>query len=88
MARVNWSRFQQILRRHALMEYMMDTTGVHLPTAVPAGDGFVEARAKCADCPHEQGCRDWILKSKGAVRSPPEFCANAEFFRDCKHDDC
>ena len=87
MAQLRWSAFRQVLRRHALMDYMMDMTGVDLPKAVRAGNAFVEARAKCGDCPHEQGCRDWILESKGAVRSPPDFCANAEFFRACQRED-
>jgi hypothetical protein len=87
MAPVRWSIFQQALRRHALMDYMMETSGVDLPTAVRAGDAFVKARAKCRACSHEDDCRAWILEGGGALRQPPDFCANAEFFRACKRED-
>ena len=84
MAPLRWSMSQQALRRHALMDHMMDVTGVEPITAIRTGDGFVTARAKCRNCPHETGCRAWILEGGGA--EPPEFCANAEFFRACKQD--
>jgi Family of unknown function (DUF6455) len=85
MARVNWSRFQQILRRHALMDYMMDKCGVDPVKVVRAGDAFADARAKCANCPHDDGCHNWIVQGGGV--EPPDFCANAELFRACKREE-
>ena len=85
MAPARWPMFAKVLRRHALMDEMMQTSGVDAPTAVRAGNGFVKARARCRDCTHEGDCRTWFLEGGGA--EPAEFCPNAEFFHTCKRQD-
>lgn len=79
-----WPVFARVLRRHALMDEMIEKQGVDLIAAIRAGDGFVQARARCRDCSHEGDCRDWFLEDAGA---PAQFCPNLEFFRACKRGD-
>jgi len=73
----------QVRYRQGLMDSMMEKCGVDVLEAVRAenGDAFFSARAKCRDCVHEDDCRNWCLES------PPNFCANAEYFRMCKGED-
>ena len=48
------------------------------------GDGFFAARAKCRDCVREDDCRNcWLNASELA----PNFCPNADFFRECQRED-
>jgi hypothetical protein len=86
MAPLRWSMFQQALRRHALMDEMMETSGVDPIAAVRTGEGFVAARATCCECTHDDGCRTWFLEGGDALGQPAEFCPNAEFFRACKRE--
>jgi hypothetical protein len=76
-----WPQFARALRRHALMDEMMETQGVDLVAAVRAGDGFVRARANCRDCAREANCRTWFLEQSC---EPAEFCPNGEFFASLK----
>ncbi len=78
MAPLRWSMFQQALRRHALMDEMMETSGVDPIAAVRTGEGFVAARATCRECTHDDGCRTWFLEGGDALGQPAEFCPNAE----------
>jgi|SRR5581483_6856171 len=77
----------QIRRRQALMDSMMEQCGVDTLKAVRVdnGDAFFTARAKCRDCVHEDDCRRWLLEKPGSL--PPNFCPNADYFRMCKRDD-
>ena len=65
------------------MDAMIETTGIDVLKAISAEDGeaFVRARHKCRACRDEAACREWLLESSEAMSSPPDFCANADFFR-------
>lgn len=76
-----WPMFAQVLRRHDLMDEMMEKQCVDVLAAVRTGDAFVRARANCRDCTCEGACRDWLLAEPG---SPAEFCPNLEFFTALK----
>jgi hypothetical protein len=78
-----WPRFARVLRKHALMDEMMEAQGVDLLAAVRSGDAFVEARANCRDCPNDEACRSWFLEHTG---EPAEFCPNGEFFAALKSE--
>jgi hypothetical protein len=75
---------EQVLRRQGLMDHMMQTSGVDAYTAahIDGGLAFFEARAKCRFCPDEEACRLWLASDE--LRSPPDFCPNARFFRTCR----
>jgi hypothetical protein len=79
-----WPTLKQVLRRQALMDRVMQTSGVDVLTAVRVDGGlaFVEARAKCRYCLQEAACRDWLESSEG-LPVPPDFCPSASFFRAC-----
>jgi hypothetical protein len=82
-SRLLWPTKQQLRRRYALMDRMMQKRGVDTDTArrVDGGLAFVEARAKCRYCLHEEECRRWLtIKSP---RRAPRFCPNAIFFESC-----
>ena len=79
-----WPQFARVLRKHALMDEMMETQGVDLVAAVRTGDGFVRARANCRDCPREANCRTWFLERSG---EQAEFCPNGEFFASLKAEE-
>jgi len=83
-ALTRWPMFNQVRRRQALMDEMMERLGVDVLIAVRMdnGQGFVRARARCRDCLHESECRQW-LDSSPILPMPPAFCPNAEFFRAC-----
>jgi hypothetical protein len=83
-ANSSWPMFRHALRQQQLMDDMMQVLGVDILTAVRAdgGQAFVEARAKCRNCPHGNVCCRW-LESPQATPFPPDFCPNAEFFRAC-----
>ena len=49
----SWPRLARILRRHALMDEMLEKQGVDLIAAVRAGDDFVRARDDCRNCHNE-----------------------------------
>jgi hypothetical protein len=76
-----WPRFARILRRHALMDEMMEKQGVDLVAAVRTGDGFVRARDNCRKCQSEGACRDWFLET---ADTHADFCPNADFFAALK----
>jgi hypothetical protein len=80
-----WPTLKQVLRRQELMDRMMRMSGVDVVTAVRVDGGlaFVEARAKCRYCLHEEACQDW-LESSEEPRMPPDFCPNASFFHACR----
>ena len=82
------SWLEQVLRRQELMDHMMQRAGVDVLTAVRADNGqaFFDSRARCRVCSHESDCRNWLQLSE-ALRVPPYFCPNANFFRACKRED-
>ena len=65
------------------MDRMMQKRGVDPDAArcVDGGLAFLEARAKCRYCLHEEECRRWL--TIGAPRRSPDFCPNTEFFQTC-----
>jgi hypothetical protein len=74
--------YQLNLRRHDLMDCMMQASGVDALEAIVAerGQAFVNARAACRLCPHEIECRQWLLSDQ-ETQGPASFCPNACFFR-------
>jgi hypothetical protein len=79
-----WPQLARALRRHALMDEMMERGGVDLIAAVRAGDAFVGARANCRDCTREPVCRAWFLEASGG---PADFCPNRDFFASLKSEE-
>ena len=80
-SRLLWPTLEEARQRQDLMDRMMQIRGVNI-LVVPGVDGglaFIEARAKCRYCLHEELCRHWLE----APRTPPYFCPNAAFFRSC-----
>jgi hypothetical protein len=78
-----WPTLEQIRRREELMDRMMRKRGVDVLAAlcVDGGLAFMEARAKCRFCLHEEACRRWLTIK--APRRSPDFCPNAAFFSSC-----
>jgi hypothetical protein len=79
-SRLLWPTREQLRRRYELMDWMMRRQGVDTKAArrVDGGLAFLEARAKCRYCLHEEECRRWLT-----IRSPrrsPDFCPNTTFF--------
>ncbi len=74
--------YKRDLRRHELMDSMMQASGVDALEAIVAdrGQAFVGARATCRRCPHECECRQWLLSGQ-ETQGPASFCPNACFFR-------
>ncbi|MGB3020505.1 MAG: DUF6455 family protein [Methyloceanibacter sp.] len=79
----SWPMLARALRRHELMDEMMEKQGVAVIAAVRAGDAFVEARANCRDCACETACRNWFLEES---EDPAEFCPNLDFFTTLKRE--
>jgi hypothetical protein len=69
------------------MNRMMQKREVDLCAAleVDGGLAFIEARAKCRYCLHEEECRRWLTIR--TPRRPPDFCPNAAFFSTCMRRD-
>ncbi len=82
-SRLLWATPEQLRRRFDLMDRMMQKRGVDVcaALAVDGGLAFLEARAKCRYCLHEEKCRRWLTLK--APRSYPHFCPNAAFFSTC-----
>jgi len=85
-SRLFWPTEEELRRRYELMDRMMQEHGVAADAArrVDGGLAFIEARAKCRYCLHEEACRRWLT-----VRAPrwaPDFCPNATFFQ-CRDTD-
>jgi hypothetical protein len=83
-----WPTLDQVSRRHELMDRMMQTSGVDVLAAlrVDGGLAFIEARAKCRLCRHEDACRGWLGSCEG-LQTPPDFCPNASFFLSLRRED-
>lgn len=79
-SRLLWPTREDLRQRTELMDEMMDKRGVDLLEAIRVDGGlaFIEARAKCRYCEHEEICRRW-LAGEGR-RGPEDFCPNAAFF--------
>lgn len=79
-SRLLWATPKQLRRRFNLMDRMMQKREVDLCAAldVDGGLGFIEARAKCRYCLHEEECRRWLTIK--TPRRAPDFCPNAKFF--------
>ncbi len=84
-SRFLWPMLEEVRHRQELMDRMMQTRGVDVLAALRADGGlaFIEARAKCRYCLHEEACRRWLV----APKTPPEFCPNAAFFLSCRSMD-
>jgi hypothetical protein len=80
-----WPSFEQTLRRHRLMDEMMEACDVDALSLVRRDRGlaFLKARTKCRYCVHDEACRAWLRFTPVAERAP-DFCANAEFFASCQ----
>jgi hypothetical protein len=70
-SRLLWPTQKQLRRRYELMNRMMQKRGL----------AFLQARAKCRYCLHEEACRRWLTIR--APRTSPDFCPNAAFFLTC-----
>jgi len=81
----SWPIFSRVLRQAELMDRMMDRVGASPSVAVrlESGMAWYEARTRCIDCVHDQRCRDW-LQSASPSSAEPDFCPNAQFFRECR----
>ena len=79
-SRLLWPTKEQLRRRYELMDRMMQRHGVDAKAArrVDGGLAFLEARAKCRYCLHEEECRRWLTIR--APRRSPDFCPNTAFF--------
>jgi Family of unknown function (DUF6455) len=86
-SRLWWPTREQVLRRHGLMDQMMEKRCVDAYAArrVDGGLAFTEARAKCSYCLQEEDCRRWL--TIGTPRTSPEFCLNGAFFLNCRGAD-
>ncbi len=86
-SRFLWPMLEEVRHRQELMDRMMQTRGVDVLAALRADGGlaFIEARAKCRYCLHEEVCRQWLATD--APRMPPDFCPNAAFFLSCRSID-
>lgn len=60
----------------------MVTSGVDIYSAanVDGGLALLEASTKCRLCKHEDACVFWLEEADG-LKSPPDFCPNARFFK-------
>jgi len=82
-----WPTQKQLRRRYELMDRMMQKRDVDTNTVlrVDGGLAFLEARARCRYCLHEEACRRWLT-----IRAPQRsanFCPNATFFQTCLSTD-
>lgn len=79
-SRLLWPTKEQLRRRYELMDWMMRRQGVDTKVArrVDGGLAFLEARAKCRYCLHEEECQRWLTIR--APRRSPDFCPNTTFF--------
>ncbi len=77
-----WPLLEQVLRHQELMDRMMVTSGVDIYSAanVDGGLALLEASTKCRLCKHEDACVFWLEEADG-LKSPPDFCPNARFFK-------
>lgn len=84
----SWPVFNRVFRQAEVMDRMMERVGVRPAVAVRIDQGMAwyDARTKCIDCLAEQQCR-WWLESADASAAPPDFCPNAQFFRECARND-
>lgn len=85
-SRLLWPTPEQLSRRFDLMDMMMEKRGVDVCTAldIDGGLAFIEARAKCRYCVHEEACRRWLTLR--TPRTAPDFCPNVKFFNTCRRD--
>ena len=80
-----WPLLEQVLRHQTLMDRMMVTSGVDIYSAakVDGGLALLEAGTKCRLCKHEDACVLWLKEADG-LKSAPDFCPNAGFFKTCR----
>lgn len=79
-SRLLWPKREELRKRNAMMDEMMEKRGVDVLEAlrVDGGLAFIEARAKCRYCLNEGICRRWLAGD--GHRGPEDFCPNAAFF--------
>ena len=64
------------------MDRVIEALGVDPVAAVREDQGraFAEACSTCLHCRNSRACQDWLDAADG-LPLPPDFCANASFFR-------
>lgn len=77
-----WPVFKRVMQHAALMDRMMDRSGVEPLAAVrlDQGSAWYEARTRCIECAHGVECQRWLDPPEVGDRGVPEFCVNANFF--------
>jgi hypothetical protein len=76
-----WADFAPRLRRHDLIDGIMERLGLDALVAISRGEGFIPARASCRNCHCVGACREWFLE----VPEPAaEFHPNSGFFARLK----
>jgi hypothetical protein len=82
-AAAQWLMFNEVLRRQALMDDMIERCGIDMLALIHSdrGQSFAEARAKCRLCLRASACREWLLARRDGPIPPPDFCPNASLFR-------
>jgi len=77
---------QRVLQQAKLMDSMMECIGVEPVRAarMDKGMAWYEARSRCIACVHDRRCAAWISGQITQTSAPPEYCGNAEFFRQTK----
>jgi hypothetical protein len=73
---------ERVLRQAELMDRMTERLGMDRAALarIDQGMAWYEARSRCIACCRETVCRQW-LETARAPAAPPDFCANAGFFR-------
>jgi hypothetical protein len=81
-----WPQTHRVLQLFAQMDLMMERLGVDpkVATRKSGGAAIAQARNVCRSCNLDRECREWLKKPE-EFSSPPGFCRNAKFFRECVH---
>jgi len=76
----------EVARRSELMNRVMARMGIDAAAVACAEDmACYEARIKCLACIMERQCLQRLERAQAEeLVEPPEFCANAGFFRRCR----
>lgn len=78
----NWPKTSRVWRQFALMDSIMERTGVNVALAARryGGTSMARARDTCLRCARDLQCEHW-LETVSPLSTPPEFCPNAAFLR-------
>lgn len=82
-----WPQTDRVWQQFALMDLVMERTGVDPAVAVRTAGGaaLAEARDTCLGCASHRECRNW-LEGGGDLAALAGFCPNVGFFRACARD--